>query len=280
MITVGIPTLNGPALLERALKSIADCTKFDGGVRVLVCDDGSEADKLQSNKDIVHTWASRIPGLQMLMNNARCGIATSWNRLTRHYSDAQIIVLMNDDIEVVDYWLDVLAYSLRENPKAGMVGLNSYVSLIKQQYAKMFPSDALPHERMPLVDYREAHLMDGGGSMLSAQGPIFAFRKEAFDLVGGFDERYFVYYEEVDFAVSLRRKGLYSFMASYPLCFHQGGATNSQEKNINASEHMARSGKLFAEKWGKSFSELREEFRNDYVRPALREWTSQIQNWK
>jgi GT2 family glycosyltransferase len=278
-VTVGIPTLNSPHLLERALKSIADCTKLDG-VRVLVCDDGSAPDKLQKNKEIIGLWAQRVPGLEMLVNGSRCGISKSWNRLTRHYGDAQIIVLMNDDIEVVDFWLDVLVYSLRENPLAGMVGLNSYVSLTKQQYAKVFPADALPHERMPLVDYREACLMDGGGTLLSAQGPIFGFRKDAFDLVGGFDERYFVYYEELDFAVSLRKKGLYSFMASYPLCFHQGGATNSIKENIDAAEHMARSGRLFREKWSASIDELREGFRKDYVRPALREWTSQIHNWK
>jgi len=278
MITIGVPTLNGPDRLFRCLRSIAECTNLEG-VRVLVCDDGSTPDNLKFNKDTIHNFSPEIPGLEMLMNGGRFGIAKSWNLLTRHYADAKIIVLLNDDVEVVDYWLDVLRYSLEANPCAGMVGLNSYIALMKDQHASLHPN-ALPHERLPLVDYREAKLLDGDGSILSAQGPIFAFRKDVFDLVGGFDERYFVYYEELDFAVSLRKNGLFSFVTSYPMTYHMGGATNSDTRNLVASDHMARSRRLFIEKWGKTPAELREEFFADYKRPRLREWTSQIQNWK
>lgn len=281
MITIGIPTLNGHWRLRRCLVSIAECTPLlsSGEVRVLVCDDGSNEEQLQENKKVIHTMEEKIPGLKMLMHQGRLGIAKGWNDLTRHY-DAEIIALLNDDVEVMPWWLEVLLYSLRENPKAGMVGLNSWMHLIKEQHAKIFPKETEPHERVPLIDYREANLLDGGGSILSAQGPIFAFRKEAYDLVGGFDERYFVYYEELDFAVALRKKGLFSYVASYPVVYHMGGATNSDPFNLNAAEHMARSRKLFIEKWGKTPAELREEFRAVYERPRLREWTSQIQNWK
>jgi len=78
----------------------------------------------------------------------------------------------------------------------------------------------------------------------------------------------------------LRGIGLYPFMASYPIGYHQGGATNSDPFNLNASEHIASSRKVFLEKWGKTPAELREEFLASYVRPVLREWTSQVANWK
>ena len=287
-VIIGVPTLNCPSRLQRALESIAECTKLDG-VRVLVCDDGTIPDLLETNRKVIRHVANRIPSLDMIENGARLGIAKSWNRLTRHYADAEIVVLLNDDFEVVDFWLDVLMYSLRENPKVGMVGLNSYVAFTKEQVKLLYPktvytgADERPtywHELVPMIDYREAKLLDGGGSLLSAQGPAFAFRRKDFDTVGGFDEQYFVYFEELDFAVSMRKHGLYPFMASYPIGYHQGGATNSDPFNLNAQEHMARSRKLFIEKWGKTPTELREEFIAAYERPVLREWTSQVHNWK
>jgi GT2 family glycosyltransferase len=293
MITIGIPTLNCPGRLQRALESVADCTSLTtvpGGVRVLVCDDGTIPDLLEKNKQVVAHCAKSIPGLEMLMNNARLGISKTWNRLVRHYGDADIVALLNDDFEVVDFWLDVLVYSLQENPKVGMVGLNSYVSLIKEQVRQLYPRMVVDkegnahapvwHELVPMLDYREAKLLDGGGGLISAQGPAFAFRKKDFDAVGGFDERYFCFYEETDFSCSLRRRGLYPFMVSYPIGYHQGGATNSDPFNLNASEHMARSRQLFIEKWGKTPAELREEFILNYERPVLKEWTSQVHNWK
>lgn len=281
-VLIGVPTLNGPDRLRRCLKSIEDCTDFDafGEVKVMVCDDGSTEENLKLGKDAVHNSAKlrAQAGLEMLVSKERCGIAASWNKLVRHQR-TNVAVLLNDDIEVVEDWLDVLVYSVTENSSAGMVGLNSYLALTKEQHASLHP-DARPHERIPTVDYREAHLLDGGGSLISAHGPIFAFRRDAYDLVGGFDERYFVYYEETDFSVSLRRQGLLPFIANYPIVYHLGGATNSDPQNLDAAAHMSRSKILFTEKWGMSFSELREEFTRSYTRPVLREWNSQIANWQ
>lgn len=275
-IVVGVPTLNEPWRLERCLKSIATSTELDN-VRVVVCDDGSRDDTLRDIAGVVERMRQTIGGLVLLQNNARLGIAKTWNRLTRYDPNAQIVALINDDVEVVPHWLDVLAFSVRENPPAGMVGLNSYVALTKEQHDKLHPN-ALPHERIPIIEYRQAHLLDAGGELMWAPGNIFAFRREAFDTVGGFDERFFVFYEEVDFGLRLRLRKLLSFVADYPIVYHMGGATMSDPANLNASERLLESRRLFVDKWGKSSSQLREELRADYIRPRLREWNSQTHN--
>ena len=285
-ITLGVPTLNGADRLRQALESVAAWSEAanghrlkDMGVRVLVCDDGSREEDLRGNRGVIAQCAPRLPGLELLTNDERRGISKSWNRLARDYGDSDVVILMNDDFELVQHAIEAMVYAVRENPAVGVVGLNSYVSITRNQRAALFPG-ALPHVLDRRVDYCESNLMDGGGSLLSAQGPCFAFRRDAFDLVGGFDERYFCYFEELDFACSLRRKGLHSFMASYPLGYHQGGVTNTDTRNIDAAHQMKRSRELFIEKWGKTPDGLREEFRASYQRPALREWSTQIQNWK
>lgn len=288
MITVGIPTVNSPAQLQRCLKSISACTDLEG-VRVVVCDDGSSEENLVTNRRVVQHESSAMPGLALIENGARRGIAHGWNRLSRHYPDAGIITLLNDDTEVVPHWREALEFTLLENPVVGMVGLNAYLSITKRQHADVYDEPRVkleirstePHERILKVDYNESKLLDAGGQgLLSSQGAAFAFRREAYDKVGGFDERYFVYYEELDFGVSLWKARYKNFILSYPIIFHMGGATNSRSENLDAQAHMDRSKRLFEEKWSKGIGDLREELRGSYVRPQLREWNTQLHNWK
>ena len=42
----------------------------------------------------------------------RLGVARGWNDLTRH-TNAPIIILMNDDVEVVPDWYEALVFSLK-----------------------------------------------------------------------------------------------------------------------------------------------------------------------
>jgi GT2 family glycosyltransferase len=270
-VTVGIPTLNGPDRLRRCLRSIAECTDWSafgpGNVKVLICDDGSTPENLEANKHVLHEAERlrQVSGAEMIMSPTRDGIAKSWNKLVRHQA-CDVAALLNDDIEVVEHWLDVLVYSVMENPQAGMIGLNSYVGVIKGQVPP------------PLrVDYCESHLLSGGGRLVSSQGPIFAFRRDVYDLVGGFDERYFVFYEECDFGVALRQKGYVHYMADYPRVYHMGGATNSEPKNLDAASQIAASREKFRQKWGRSFEQIRQEYG---PAPTAREWNTQINNWK
>lgn len=278
MITIGIPTLNGPDRLRRCLESIHEAGHLRDA-RVLVCCDGSTPEDREQNKAVVHRMSSKIP-VELLMNEGRLGIATSWNRLARHYGDADVIALLNDDIEVVPWWLDVLAYSLRENPALGMVGLNSYVGLTKNQHAALYPG-VPEHVRVPRIDFNVAHLL-GAGEILSTTGSAFGFRRSAFDEVGGFNENYFCFFEEVHFGAMLRRQSFLNVMASYPVLYHMGGATNSDVKNLDAQAHMARSKAIFEAFWGKSLSEVRREYAVRNQPPddlRLREWNSTIGNW-
>jgi GT2 family glycosyltransferase len=189
--------------------------------------------------------------------------------LARHVA-SDIVALINDDVEVVPDWLDVLKLSVERNPHVGMVGLNCYVGVVRQ--------DLVGANRLPLrVDYHEARLMDGGGKLISSLGPIFAFSKEAYDKVGGFDEGYKCFYEECDFGYALRRAGYYHYMASYPIVFHMGGATTSNPKNLDAAAEMERSRLFFEAKWGRSLSEI-----VNSLEPSGRsvvEWNTVLRNW-
>ncbi|WP_270668044.1 glycosyltransferase family 2 protein [Aeromonas sp. QDB12] len=61
-------------------------------------------------------------------------------------------------------------------------------------------------------------------------GAFFLVRKEIFEQLGGFDERFFVYFEEVDFSYRAKKAGWNSVYLADAQAFHAGGGTSNQVK--------------------------------------------------
>ncbi|GMV18588.1 MAG: hypothetical protein AMXMBFR56_68120 [Polyangiaceae bacterium] len=259
-VLIGIPTLNGPDRLDRALKSIKTYTDLREAT-VLVSDDASTPENLKLNKDVVHTH-----GVEMLMSEERLGIAKQWNRLVRHVPDAEICVLLNDDVEVVEDWLDVLVFSLVKNPSIGTIGLRS-------EYGMTAAQAVAENRHRPRRDYFDSRIV-GDGTLLWSPGPCFAFRQRDWAEVGGFDERYFMYYVDADFGILLQRKGKISCLATYPVIYHLGGATMTALDPLLA---IQQGRECFAIKWGKSFTAFREEFGSKHQ--TYIEWNSSWKKW-
>lgn len=59
-------------------------------------------------------------------------------------------------------------------------------------------------------------------------GAFFFMRRGLFSDLGGFDERFFVYYEEMDLSLRVRRAGWRTRYLSTPVAFHLGGGTTDQ----------------------------------------------------
>lgn len=62
-------------------------------------------------------------------------------------------------------------------------------------------------------------------------GAFFLVRKELFRKLDGFDERFFVYYEEVDFALRAKKLNYKSFYNNKLKCFHYGGGCTENDKD-------------------------------------------------
>jgi GT2 family glycosyltransferase len=62
-------------------------------------------------------------------------------------------------------------------------------------------------------------------------GAFFLVRRAVFELNHGFDERFFVYFEEVDFSLRARRKGYSSYYLADTFLYHKGGGSS---ENVRA----------------------------------------------
>lgn len=258
-ILIGIPTLNGPDRFWRCLSAIREYTDLGEDVAVVASDDCSNESGIAHNKHACHVFS--VP---LLTTDTRLGIAKQWNRLVRHVPDADVCVLVNDDVEVVADWLDVLLFTLEKNPHVGMVGLRCETGVTRTRAVTR-----------AYVDYNESRLLSGSGSLLSSGGACFAFRRADWETVKGFDEQYFCFYEELDFGVTLAKElGRFNVIADYPVIYHMGGATIGA--NTDASSVLLDSREKFTAKWRQTLDSMRSEFG---VRPQPRfvEWNS---SWK
>jgi N-acetylglucosaminyl-diphospho-decaprenol L-rhamnosyltransferase len=59
-------------------------------------------------------------------------------------------------------------------------------------------------------------------------GAFYLVRRSLFEQLGGFDERYFVYLEDLDFSLRAREAGWHSYFLASARAFHRGGGTSDQ----------------------------------------------------
>jgi GT2 family glycosyltransferase len=76
-------------------------------------------------------------------------------------------------------------------------------------------------------------------------GAFFLVRRELFEQLGGFDIRYFIYYEEVDLALRARRLGFRSYFLREARIVHYANVSSDQVRDLRLY-HSLRSELLYA----------------------------------
>ena len=253
-ISILIPTYNGWLRIHQLLQNINQRTPKDIDYKVIVCDDSGKDEHRERVKDICSSF-----GAEYVYHQHNRGVPTAWNTLVKA-SDSKYIVLLNDDVLVAKDWLKFPLHCLRNNPQIGSWGLHCYfiqagdvVPLLQGQDAKVIPLNVryengvlIRHERYPSMPSE-----DGGipGRMMCPTGCAFAFSREIWTEVGGFDERYRAFYEETDFGVECAYRGYPSVQLPYPGNYHIWSQTFGSAPEIDAGAIIRNSKQKFLDKW-------------------------------
>lgn len=257
-VTIGIPVYNRGAQLHALLENLRQRTPLDIDHEIVVVDDSGR----REHQSLVSETCSRY-GARFVCHDGNRGVAAGWNTISRVKNGSEIVVILNDDVFVARDWLTYLDYAIRENPQVGSFGMNCrFISkedaaeIVKGPDAKVIPlnvhwrgAELVRNERFKSMPPEE----DGApGKVMCPTGCFFGFRREIYDLVGGFDERYFAFYEETDFGVACAHKGYPSFTLGVPdHNYHMWSASFGSAPEINAGGVMTRSRASFVEKWRK-----------------------------
>ena len=195
-VTVVVPTLDAERL-ERLLDSLAAQTLAH---QTIVVDNGS-------GDGAVRALCEQCEGVEVVRLEANVGYSRACN-LGAERGDGDVLVLLNDDC-VVDPGF-IAAISEPVDPGGG-VGM---VAGVMRDWADddVIDSAGMELDRTLLVyDYLNGEpvslLAEGVADPIGPSAAAAAFDRAAFRSAGGFDERLFAYWEDVDLVLRLRREG-------------------------------------------------------------------------
>ncbi|HDZ86470.1 MAG TPA: glycosyltransferase family 2 protein [Actinobacteria bacterium] len=233
-LSIGIISYNTKEMLGDCLKSIAD----QGGdylANTTVIDNASNDGSQQLVKDGFST-------VKLIENKENQGFAKAANQAIKK-SDGDMVVVLNTDTVLHENSLENLIDFMKSCPQAGAVGpllLNPDGS--NQASGRRVPSffDASIHAFLGVVApnnryTRRYKLLDWDRNNKREvdwiSGAAICLRKKAAQDVGLFDERYFMYVEDMDLCYRLWENGWKVFLLPEAKVTHHIGQSSKQFNN-------------------------------------------------
>lgn len=162
--------------------------------------------------------AGSFPEVQLITNEENRGYGRACNQGSRT-GDSEFLFFLNPDTICSPRSVELLAAYMKENagvaaagPRQGADDTSVSISAFR------FPTLLRPtinnavtrlifKDRMALHYPRGHPSITDGGEVDWLSGAALMVRRSAFDDVGGFDQRYFMYFEDTDLCDRLRKKG-------------------------------------------------------------------------
>ncbi|MEK7211493.1 MAG: glycosyltransferase family 2 protein [Patescibacteria group bacterium] len=210
-LSIIIVSHNGNELARDCLKSIFGNT-HKISFEVFVVDNAS----VDGTPEMVR---AEFPQVKLIQNKENSGFAKANNQAIK-LAQGEFILLLNQDTRVLPEALSNMVGFMRAHPEAGGAGcrlINEKGETV--QHVRRFPGIweqaaiilKLPHFFSRLLDKYLMADFDYSKSepqeVDSVRGSFFMIRREVLEKLGGLDERYFFWFEEVDYCRSAKAAG-------------------------------------------------------------------------
>ncbi len=193
-----------------------------------------------SDDEIEEKILKRFPHVKFIETGHNMGFAKA-NNFGMSNAHGEFLLLLNNDTRLIEPNLDELVGDMKRDPLMGVLGPRHIDGEGEFQLScGKFPTlrsefvRKLIHRRLSLNDYRLRDYLDGkysNGSVVDwVSGSCLLVRREVLKEVGLFDERFFMYFEDVDLCRRVRDAGWKVAYAPDRTLIHYGGA--SVKKNL------------------------------------------------
>jgi len=215
-VAVVIPNYNGERWLPGVLESVA--AQSIAPAEVLVVDDGSVDGSLA-------LLAQRFPRVRVLALGRNGGFARAANAGIVAVA-AEAVALVNTDVRLAPDWIERSAAALAAAPAAASVA----TKLVDLDDPALIYDAGDVLRRDGACEQRGRFERDGGrydapGDVFSACAGAALYRRSAVLAVGGFEERFGTYLEDVDLGLRLRLAGWTCRWEPRAVARHAGGGS-------------------------------------------------------
>lgn len=246
LVVVTVTYSPGPHL-ERFLASLSLAT--DRPLTVVMADNGSVDGSPEEAEQ-------RYPNVRLLRIGANLGYGSAVNRGVAAYCndgdcDPEFFVVANPDVQWGPKAIDMLLEAAHRWPQAGALG-----PLIRDPDGSVYPSarhqPSLVRGGMHAVvspfwrsnpwtaTYRQDREPPSERPVGWLSGSCLLLRRAAFDQIDGFDERYFMYMEDVDLGDRLGRAGWQNvYVPAAEVLHHKGHSTGRDPARNLAAHHRS-----------------------------------------
>ncbi|MBP1819951.1 glycosyltransferase family 2 protein [Mycobacterium sp. OAE908] len=239
-LTVVTVTYSPGPHLDRFLATLSLATERP--VTVIMADNGSTDGAPEEATE-------RYSNARLLRMQGNLGYGTAVNRAVAEITpESEFVIVANPDVQWGPRSIDLLLEAAERWPKAGSLG-----PLIRDPDGSVYPSarhlPSLIRGGMHAVvgpfwksnpwtaEYRQERTEPSERPVGWLSGSCLLLRRSAFDEVSGFDERYFMYMEDVDLGDRLGKAGWQNIYVPSAEILHDKGHATGRDPARNLAAH-------------------------------------------
>ncbi len=238
-----IPNYNGAIFLFDCLYSLYQSIKFtSANFEIIIVDNNSTDNSLEIIKNFFNQYRSTKLSTKIISSPQNLGFAKAIN-LGISKAKYDFIVPCNNDLTLEKNWFEIISQVIKDNQDPfittffGTV-LNKEGDKYESQGLKFFISgkcqnisNGKPFHKSVLL---KAKKLNTNRLVWGASAALIVYRKDIIQKIGGFDQDFFAYEEDVDLALRLIKFGYKTLYIPKAICYHLGGGTSNQMGNFRA----------------------------------------------
>ena len=253
-LSIIIPSWNAKNILRENLEAIFR-SRGNFTSEVFVVDNGSF-------DGLAEMVEEEFPQVNLIVNKKNLGFSRANNQAIRK-SEGDFILLLNQDMRPFPNTFFNMIKWMRGNERAQVAGCR----LIGREgnvlpHVRRFPrlSDQLaivlkiPHIFPKILDgyILKDFNYDSSVPVDSIRGSFFMIRRRMIEEIGGLDERYFFWFEEVDYCREVKKRGYEVWYTNSAECLDYAGYSAGKLPRGQSQRYMRDSQLKYFKKWHKA----------------------------